>query len=102
MPYVGSNITPQRRALDLPGEFVVKDNQLFCKWCEKVFTSLRMDNLRLHLTSSLHKENKLKLGGPITINNSKITVLKHESNKFWSIFLEKVFSKCKFGYFHEI
>ena len=67
---LGLHITPKRRALELPDEFSVRDNQLYCKWCQKVLTCLRMDNLRLHLTSAIHKENKLKLGRPLTINNS--------------------------------
>ena len=69
------HITPKRRAEQLPDEMTVKNNQLFCRWCQKSLTSLRMDNIRLHLTSQLHRENKLKLGAPLTVNNGMYFVI---------------------------
>ena len=65
------HITPKRRAEQLPTELTVKNGLLYCRWCEKSISSLRLDNIRLHLTSIIHKENKLKMGAPLTSDNSK-------------------------------
>ena len=72
------HITPERRVEQLPTEFIVKDNMLHCKWCDKALTSLRMDNIRLHITSLLHKDNKLQQGAPLIEDNRGFCILIRE------------------------
>ena len=68
------HITPARRAEQFPTELTLKNGKLFCKFCEKPILTLRMDNLRLHLTSLLHRENKQKLGVPLNSDNGKFVL----------------------------
>jgi len=65
------HITPRRRAEQFPADLTMKNGQLYCKFCQKPIVTLRMDNLRLHLTSIVHKDNKQKMGAPLNSDNGK-------------------------------
>jgi len=55
-------ITPQMRVDELPDEFKIVNNQLWCKWCNRSMNTLRKDNLNGHLYSATHQQNRRKHG----------------------------------------
>ena len=66
------HITPERRAAQLPNDLYVCDGQLCCQWCKTVITTLRLDNIRAHLRTLLHKDNKRKFGVLLTSDNGRL------------------------------
>ena len=59
-------ITPQIRVNELPDEFTVVNNQLWCKWCDKQMNTLRRDNLNGHICSLQHQQNRRKQGAEMS------------------------------------
>jgi len=61
-------VTAESRAKELSDEFIVKNKQLFCKWCQKVIHSLRRDNITEHLHSRIHQHNRMENGMPMSFD----------------------------------
>ena len=50
------------RVEELPDEFLVIKNQLWCKWCDLPMNTLRKDNLKKHLHCKMHQGNRALKG----------------------------------------
>nr|CAB3253527.1 Hmgxb4 protein [Phallusia mammillata] len=69
------------RAEELPDEFILKNSSLYCKWCNKVITSLRKDNIVEHLHSKLHQDNRMEKGAPMSFDPRSPKMLRMKANR---------------------
>lgn len=85
-------ITPQMRVDELPDEFKIVNNQLWCKWCNRSMNTLRKDNLNGHLYSATHQQNRRKHGVEMSYDpgREKLRKQQNEANSRLSTYLHTV------------